>query len=1006
MNGLYALDGNSTSYNSNSKLDSGVAKNTSSSSFTQRFFAGIHLVGSYAMDILSGRFGVLGSSDLPIGINISYPLNNGVIVRGDDLSTGEDPLGVVPNSINISAIIYRTDNLDGINSATCYFYENGVLIGYSDTNSSGDCIVQYNKSTSTIGIKNIFANFTSPVGYMDISNASLQISLEKYVTTLTMGGLQSNGKYYDSDNATLSISIRKTNSSVSDLLYDPQNLSATAMNSVNGMRSISYYPGNIVRESLGLYTTSVSIVYGEGADSFVKWQVNFSDDNFVNYLGSGLHADAGICSAIFGDWSVWSTCSGGTQTRTRTDTSGCSEVESQSCTSDGGGGGGGETCSDECTLGAIQSICLSSSTLGTRTCGNYDSDSCSEWSSYSSESCGLGICSSGQCSQECTPVWQCDDWGECVNGERTRTCEDSVCDRGIFEESQSCEVCIEQYQCGSWSSCTNGEISRTCSEIACGTGKIITESQSCNVCVENWDCDWSECYEGDEFSYPYNCVDSSGCGTTNYKPSQISCDVRDQLVSEETIISSDGSVCTPDWECGSWGSCDVSYNLNDILEGRSMANGVSQRECVDRTQCADDKEELKSCKLGIPIQAIKSQWCYEDYVEIYDTQSGELVSRIKEEKVSEFSDFKRVDISFLNDGEGGLCSFCFDGVQNYDEEGVDCGGEYCGSCISIYDFFDWLFWVVVGSWSMFGFLLILIWKREEEEEKKGKGLVQKIRNEIKEEIQIGEAEEKRIEKTIEDYFHRIFSTKKQKVGKTKDVEGPKVVYVHSDKSERNMLLEHLKAKLREWKRIGYSGTAELELKIYRLEAMEKGFFSGFYSRYKARRALAKIEKEKSLRERKVIEDKEILERGRIKEKNKVKQEIKSTRRNILNNKSKEEGIFSRVLNGYKIRWNKYLKERKVRIKRRELERLEHKNRNEKVRELKRNIKVKRKEQKVVLKNLKKQIRLEKKKTLTPEVKLRIASLEAKLRKWKEEGYYGTAELEAEIRWLKKGVRKI
>ena len=65
------------------------------------------------------------------------------------------------------------------------------------------------------------------------------------------------------------------------------------------------------------------------------------------------------------------------------------------CDSGGGGGnGGGGGCNDECTSSGSKQC----AGTGYQTCGNYDSDSCLEWSAVTAcntgETCSNGICSS------------------------------------------------------------------------------------------------------------------------------------------------------------------------------------------------------------------------------------------------------------------------------------------------------------------------------------------------------------------------------------------------------------------------------------------------------------------------------------------------------------------------------------------------------------------------------------------------------------------------------------
>ena len=72
--------------------------------------------------------------------------------------------------------------------------------------------------------------------------------------------------------------------------------------------------------------------------------------------------------------------------------------------------GGG--CSDTCASGETEKSCVNSTTITTRTCGNYDEDSCREWSAWTQTACSLG-CVNNNCVGACTPDWQCSAWSEC-----------------------------------------------------------------------------------------------------------------------------------------------------------------------------------------------------------------------------------------------------------------------------------------------------------------------------------------------------------------------------------------------------------------------------------------------------------------------------------------------------------------------------------------------------------------------------------------------------------------
>jgi len=100
---------------------------------------------------------------------------------------------------------------------------------------------------------------------------------------------------------------------------------------------------------------------------------------------------------------------------------------------------------------------MSTTTIKTRTCGNYDYDSCREWSTWNFTSCKANEeCRNGICVEKpaCMPSWSCTDWSECQESMQYRTCTDlNNCgtEQGKPDEQQACEMPKEEIpikQCG------------------------------------------------------------------------------------------------------------------------------------------------------------------------------------------------------------------------------------------------------------------------------------------------------------------------------------------------------------------------------------------------------------------------------------------------------------------------------------------------------------------------------------------------------------------------------
>ncbi len=629
------FQGSSDSYSVDTKQDSFAQTNSTGGDFSSRLIGGIAAVGEYAVNLLAGRFGIL-TSTASVQINITSHSEGEEVVRGNDAVTGEDDKGVVSDSVNLTARVFSSSS--GVSGSTCYFYDDGGLLGSGTTNSSGHCSVSYGKGSFDAGTRTIDVNYTVGGSYTKSNvNDTINVSIVRYVATLDMDNLRDNGKYYDGDTAILNIEINKVTSS-STANYDPQNLSANATNAAENVYSDGshFYPGNISRSGVGLYAANVTVNYSFG--SFIRWDVLESDDSFQSYIGSAVHSDKAICVGDFGDWSSWSECSGGTQTRSRTDSSDCTEVQTQSCTTggddSGGGGGGGVSCTF----------------VG--------------WGDWS-------------------------DWGLCIDGEQTRTRTDN-CGR-TEEDVRSCEgeICTDNID-----NDNDGFID--CDDSDC-EGSIDCQ------CVPDWQCSWSACEDdgsGNYYSTPSNCFDANLCGVSESMPTRVQCALDRE--GKYVPVTPQGDECLPLWNCGGWSKCQADYNLKDILRGDTTLGGTQYRTCEDVRGCVSNTIDKRSCSLALPVKVTKTKWCFDDYIEIHDVSSGRLVSRVQEDSRGELT---RVDIGFVATEFEGYCGYCYDGIKNYDEEGVDCGGSGCVECIDKGTFFDWMYYVKIALWII---LLILV----------------------------------------------------------------------------------------------------------------------------------------------------------------------------------------------------------------------------------------------------------------------------------------------------------
>jgi hypothetical protein len=135
--------------------------------------------------------------------------------------------------------------------------------------------------------------------------------------------------------------------------------------------------------------------------------------------------------------------------------------------------------------------------------------------------------------------------------------------------------------------------------------------------------------------------------------------------------------CTPKISCGEWSSCEVDYDFMDLLDGGlNKLRGTRSRICEDNNLCNDPVLETQVCSTSVDIYTRKFSQCGSEFVGVYNRLTNELLARI--EKGDEEKPFLNVHLDG-GLGESDYCDYCFDGVLNGDEGGVDCGGG-CMSC--------------------------------------------------------------------------------------------------------------------------------------------------------------------------------------------------------------------------------------------------------------------------------------------------------------------------------------
>ena len=619
-----AFQGSSASYSSDNKIDSFTEDNADSASFAQRMIGGVQAVGQYVVNAFTGRFGILTQKTL--AINITSHVNDVAIPRGNETVTDEDDSSLVPNSVNFTAMVFENGTTTGFNDATCYFYVNDSLVGNSNSNSSGHCTMNYSKSHLIPGKRNLSVNFSvSTTDSIFVYNSTINFSVVKYLIDLTTGNYRTSGCatgistcYFDGDVATLTINVTETNETGS-FLYDPQNVSANGTDASSGLHTNGYstYPsGNITRSSAGIYVANATVDYSAGTGSKIRWVVFGSENNFVDLISDSLHGDVELCAADWGAWSDWSACASSVQTRSRTDSSSCSQVESQSCEDDGGScfpAGTKILMADE-SYKNIEDVEVGDFVI------SYDEDSKENVvdlvvdleSPVREHMCEI-VFENGfelKLTNE-HPVYTLGGWKSIEPRETEKENSDLIVERlnigdwVLFENLEykdvvSIDCWVENVQTynlksirnnnnfyadgvlahnkgdectwggwGDWSNCVDDRERRTMSD---GCGNTETEIRPCG-CVPDWQCEWGVCEEG---SLPPE--ENLGLGK-DFVP-----------VIEPAVIG------------GGSGGGGVFLSPEDPGEIEVIVQGMQSGVCVDRNGCEDDKIELRQCIIGLEIE--------------------------------------------------------------------------------------------------------------------------------------------------------------------------------------------------------------------------------------------------------------------------------------------------------------------------------------------------------------------------------------------------------------------
>ena len=182
-----------------------------------------------------------------------------------------------------------------------------------------------------------------------------------------------------------------------------------------------------------------------------------------------------------------------------------------------------------------------------------------------------------------------------------------------------------------------------------------------------------------------NCGSTLGSKTREETPSEnvVPPELRNNNRDEENV---EENTCTTYYECGEWSACIVSYDIKSVVRNDFTTLSWKERLCepVPTEKCPQpnmpNKVDKEVCDKAVVLSFKSEDKCAVKQTILVDTSTGREVARLR----PVFDGSPRFDIDIgekLSSSSGqDFCWYCADGVKDYDETGVDCGGPSCQAC--------------------------------------------------------------------------------------------------------------------------------------------------------------------------------------------------------------------------------------------------------------------------------------------------------------------------------------
>ncbi len=226
-------------------------------------------------------------------------------------------------------------------------------------------------------------------------------------------------------------------------------------------------------------------------------------------------------------------------------------------------------------------------------------------------------------------------------------------------------------------------------------------NQTCN---DVWSCgNWSDCIDGTRTRV---CTKKNReCPETINKPPTIWLDPSCAPITRS---------CLPNWTCDEWSECKTDYKADIVLKGviAETIGTRQERRCYDSSYCIGSVGvETRDCDKTIPVTTKEIDWCHSKYIEVYNAENGMLISRVRKSMLGEGG--MDIDLSLRELSRISYCWYCFDGVKDFDEDALDCGGASCPPCerekeggFSIADNLRFVLFIIADV-----LLLFYLWRR-------------------------------------------------------------------------------------------------------------------------------------------------------------------------------------------------------------------------------------------------------------------------------------------------------